>query len=72
MAPRILIFSMAMGADYSFELIFIETNAPQFIGNNTFFLGSVHCAVAKIHELFFRHVTQQLLAGLEKLIHFEL
>ena len=25
-APRILIFSMAMGANYSFELIFIETN----------------------------------------------
>ena len=32
---------MAMGADYSFELIFIETYAPQFIGHNNFFLGSV-------------------------------
>ena len=31
MAPRILIFSMAMGADYSFELISIETYAPQYI-----------------------------------------
>ena len=33
---------MAMGADYSFELIFIETYAPQFIGHNIFFLGSVN------------------------------
>ena len=27
----VLIFSMAMGADYSLELISIETYAPQFI-----------------------------------------
>ena len=40
-APRILIFLMAMGADYSSELISIETYAPQFIGLNKFFLGSV-------------------------------
>ena len=40
-APRILIFSMAMGADYSFELVSIETYAPQFIGHNKLFLGSV-------------------------------
>ena len=32
---------MAMGADYSFELIFNETCAPQFIGHNKSFLGSV-------------------------------
>ena len=30
-----------MGADYSFELISIDTYAPQFIGHNIFFLGSV-------------------------------
>ena len=30
-----------MGADYSFEFISIETYAPQFIGHNKFFLGSV-------------------------------
>ena len=41
MAPMILIFSMAMGADYAFELIFNETCAPQFNGHNTFFLASV-------------------------------
>ena len=40
-ALRILIFSMTMGANYSFELISIETYAPQFIGHNKFFLGSV-------------------------------
>ena len=32
---------MAMGADYSFELISIEIYAPQFIGHNKLFLGSV-------------------------------
>ena len=30
-----------MGADYSFELNFIETHAPQFFGRNNSFLGSV-------------------------------
>ena len=40
-APRILIVSIAMGADYSFELISIETYAPQFIVYNKLFLGSV-------------------------------
>ena len=34
---------MTMGADYSFELISIETYAPQFIGHNRLFLGSVMC-----------------------------
>ena len=42
MAPRILIFSIAMGADYSFELNSIETYAPQFFGHNNLFLGSVN------------------------------
>ena len=41
MVPRILIFSIAIGADYSFEQISIETYAPQFIGQNKIFLGSV-------------------------------
>ena len=39
-APRILISLMTMVAD-SFELISIETCAPQFIGHNKLFLGSV-------------------------------
>ena len=34
---------MAMGADYSFELIFNETCAPQFNGHNNSFLASVSC-----------------------------
>ena len=33
---------MAMGADYSFELISIETYAPQFIRYNKLFLDSVN------------------------------
>ena len=40
-APRILIFSTAMGASYSFELISIETYALQYIEHNKVFLGSV-------------------------------
>ena len=32
---------MSMDADYSFELISIETYAPQFIGHNKIFLDSV-------------------------------
>ena len=31
-----------MGADYSFELISIETYVPQFIGHTKLFLGSVY------------------------------
>ena len=38
---RILIFAIAMGAEYSFEVISIETYVPLFIGHNKFFPGSV-------------------------------
>ncbi len=34
-------FSIAMGADYSFELNSIETLAPTFFGHINLFLGSV-------------------------------
>ena len=47
-APRILIFSIAMGADYSFKLIFIETYAPQFIGHKNKSIGSVAAERTKI------------------------
>ena len=33
---------MAMGVDYSFELISIETYAPKFIEHNKLLLGSVN------------------------------
>ena len=36
-----MIFSIAMGANYSFELNFIDTYAPQFFGHDNLFLGSV-------------------------------
>jgi hypothetical protein len=49
--PGILIFSIAMDADYSMDLISIETHAPQFIGHNTFFLGSV-TSLLRIHGHF--------------------
>ena len=45
-APRILIFSIAIGANYSFELNSIETYAPQFFGHNNLFLGSVSSEAA--------------------------
>ena len=40
-APSILIFSIAIDADYTFELISIKTCAPQFKWLNKSFLGSV-------------------------------
>ena len=40
-APEFWCFQMPWGADYSFELIFNETCAPQFIGHNNYFLASV-------------------------------
>ena len=51
MAPRMLIFPIALGADYSFELISIETYALQFNGHNKIFLGSVICEIT-IFQLF--------------------
>ena len=43
---------MAKGADYSFELIFNETCAPQFNGLNKFFLFSVYSRECNGMELF--------------------
>ena len=48
-----------MGAEYSFELISIETYAPQFIGHDKFFLGSV-CSVRQA-QLLHKHTTTLLL-----------
>ena len=40
-APTILIFSIAMGADYSFQLISIVHCVPQFFMHNKSILGGV-------------------------------
>ena len=40
-APRILIFSIALGADYSFYMKFIATRAPTFFGYIISVLASV-------------------------------
>ena len=59
-SPGFWFFSMAMGADYSFELISIETYAPQYIWHNKFFLGSVigvilkHSSTLHTYTLFIR------------------
>ena len=39
---------MALGADYSFELIFNETCVPQFNGHNNYFLASVNAQWVKL------------------------
>ena len=41
MAPRILIFSIAMGADYSFYVKSIATSFPTFFGYNDSVLAIV-------------------------------
>ena len=45
---------MAMGADYSSELIFNETCAPQFNGHNNSFLASVYDQVPTIFSFSVR------------------
>ena len=42
-----MIFSIAMGADYSFELNSIETQAPTFLENIDLFLDSVSCNLSE-------------------------
>ena len=42
-APRILIFSIAMGADYSFYVKIIETHARAFLPLNISAIGTVPC-----------------------------
>ena len=46
MAPRILIFSIAMGADYSFEVKDIEIWVPEFFKHNNSSVASVYYARA--------------------------
>ena len=41
-APRILIFSIAMGADYSFYVKTIETHNPAFLTLNILAIGRVY------------------------------
>ena len=42
-APRILIFSISMGADYSFELTNIEIWAPAFFKHNYSSVATMEC-----------------------------
>ena len=58
-ALRILNFSMAMGVDYSFELIFNETCAPHFNGHNNSF--SSQCVLTTHYFInFIRNETLKL------------
>ena len=58
--PTILIFSIAMGADYSFELIYIVHWVLQFIGHNKIFLGSVGSKSPTIWSPLWRTPSRQL------------
>ena len=42
MAPRILIFSIVIGAEYSSELIFMPTWVPAFYAHNDLFQGGAN------------------------------
>ena len=42
---------MAVGADYLFELISIESYAPQFVGYDKSFLGSVITSITLLHTV---------------------
>ena len=44
-APRNLIFSIAMGADNSYEVKNSEIWAPAFFKHNNSFIATVHCIV---------------------------
>ena len=52
-----------MGADYSFELISIETYAPQFIGHNKFFLGSVNDTSLFLSVIWSKAILLSLISG---------
>ena len=53
-APRILIFSIVLGAEYSFYLKFIATYAPAFLGYN----DSALARVALRHQVLTRLQTR--------------
>ena len=57
-APRILIFSIAMGADYSFYVKTIETHARAFLTLTTLVIGSVSSYVyrTKLKEILSQNV----------------
>ena len=42
---------MAMGAEYSFVLIFIETYAPKFMGHDKFLLGRVRSIMFQKYQI---------------------
>ena len=49
-APRILIFSIVLGAEYSFYVKSIATYAPQESWHNNSFLGSVDSYCSEIRN----------------------
>ena len=50
-APRILIFSIAIGADYSYEVKNSEIWAPAFFKHNNSYIATVYSNVQKLRLL---------------------
>ena len=52
-APKILIFSIAIGADHSFYVKTIKTHARAFLTLNIVFIGTVRLEVDFVHHIGF-------------------
>ena len=59
MAPTISVFSIAMGADYSFELLSIVHSVPQFFMHNKSTLGGVSNRAEKTRMGLFSEAAKQ-------------
>ena len=59
MAPTISVFSIAMGADYSFELLSIVHSVPQFFMHNKSILGGVSNRAEKTRMGLFSEAAKQ-------------
>ena len=60
MAPRILIFSIAMVADYSFYVKNIESHARAFLPLNISAIGTVYLV---LHEYSLAHISRRMMMG---------
>ena len=52
MAPRIFIFLIVLGAEYSSYVKSIETHARAFLTLNILFKGTLHCDMVQPHRKY--------------------
>jgi hypothetical protein len=62
MAPRILIFSIAMDADYSFYVKTIETHTREFLALNILAIGRVNTDPLWQCNLSWENATQKIIS----------